>query len=112
MPLRLAFAKPVNVKIVSLTLELEDVRPNPSLHSQPVTARRLAEVWMAGDLDVGTFPIQLDGRIRITFDPLLSPFWRKFKPPVLPSLSVRSASAWPHARVTQKKNRQAQQRKD
>src|SRR5215813_5455643 len=68
MPFRLPFAEPVNVRIVSLALKLQDVGPDPNLDTQPVSTCRLAEVFVSGDLDVGTFSVQRDGRIGITND--------------------------------------------
>src|SRR5215468_9736608 len=68
MLFRLPFAEPVNVRIVSLALEIEGIGPDPILNTQPVSTCRLAEVFVSGDLDVGTFSVQRDGRIGIIND--------------------------------------------
>src|SRR5262245_12629100 len=68
LPLWFALAKPKNVGVVSLALECEYIRPNLDLQRQSLTARRLAELFVVGNLDVGAFAIQLDGGVRIALD--------------------------------------------
>src|SRR5262249_45410266 len=65
VPFWFALAEPKNVWVVRLSLECEDVGPNPDLNRQPLTARRLAEIFVVGDLDIGASPIQLDGGVCI-----------------------------------------------
>src|SRR5215831_14155694 len=68
LPLWFALAQPNNVWVVGLSLECEHIGPNPDLNRQPLTTRRLAEIFVVGNLDIGAFPVQLDSGVRITLD--------------------------------------------